>query len=412
MPPDIREVFLSNEILLFRLINRRIYVKIGKVKEKVFKEKNMLFKTNDPATLFFQIIAVALCIVILVLGSAYGIAVWYLGRMNSGTVYVPTDDAQHIDDGKIIDTGGTVEPMATDSDGFTHPSEAGSLQENIKNWMNNGAPVKDDGVQNILLIGMDNEDMNVNSRADAMVIFSLNHNTKTITLASVLRDQYCYIPHSGKFEKLHHACSYKGPAYQIEMIESYYKIKIDNYAVVNFYSLPKIIDKLGGIDVEITSAEAEYMNENWTSVKAGTQHLNGEQALIYMRIRHETGGDEARVGRQQKVIGKIIEKMKSYSKTKMISLVNDVIPYIRTGYSGTQAVSLATDALLNGWLNYTVKTVSLPDSDCATEFRVKESSGRIWYWKVDFPVAAQKMQMALYGKTNIDLDKNRKSWIK
>lgn len=354
----------------------------------------------------------ALCITILVLGSAYGVAVWYLGRMNSGSVYVPTDEGKHIDDGTITDTGTAVEPMPTDEDGYTHPSEAGSLQENIKSWMNNGTPVMDDGVKNILLIGMDNEDMNVNSRADAMVIFSINQNTKTITLASVLRDQYCYIPHSDKFEKLHHACAYKGPAYQIEMIEAYYKIKIDNYAVVNFYSLPKIIDALGGIDIEITSAEAKYMNENWTEMKSGLQHLNGEQALIYMRIRHETGGDEARVGRQQKVISKIIEKTQSYSKTKMISLVNAVIPYVRTGYSGTQAVSLATDALLKGWLNYSVKKVSLPDSDCSAEFRVKETSGKIWYWKVDYPIAAQKMQTALYGKTNIVLDENRKSWIK
>ena len=147
-------------------------------------------------------------------------------------------------------------------------------------------------------------------------------------------------------------------------------------------------------------------------MKSGTQHLNGKEALIYMRIRHETGGDEARVSRQQKVIGQILNKAKSYSKTKMISMVNTLIPYIRTGYTGTELVSLATDALVNGWLNYDLKKTSLPDSDCAAEFKVKEGSNKIWYWKVDFPVAAQKLQTALYGKTNIELDKNRKSWIK
>lgn len=375
----------------------------------------MLFKTDDPVNLFFQIIAVALCIAIVVLGGAYGVATWYLGRMNSGEDYNANGGAD-INSGTIKEEpGGTIAPMVTDSDGFTHPSEAGSLQENIKNWMNNGEAVKDSSVTNILLIGMDIEtgDMSKNSRADAMVIFSLNHSTKTITLASILRDQYCYIPYNGgKFEKLHHACSHKGPAYQIEILEKYYKVKIDNYAVVNFYSLPKIIDALGGIDIDVTPAEAKYMNENWTPMKSGTQPLNGKEALIYMRIRHETGGDEARVSRQQKVIGQILNKAKGYSKTKMISMVNTLIPYIRTGYTGTELVSLATDALVNGWLNYDLKKTSLPDSDCAAEFRVKEGSNKIWYWKVDFPVAAQKLQTALYGKTNIELDKNRKSWIK
>ncbi len=368
----------------------------------------MLFRTDDFLTYILQIIATALAIVIVIVGGAYGLFLWYTSRM--------TGEKYSSQEGEDINSSAVIQEIETEKNEILyeekgiHPDENGNLKAKIQNWMSNGAPVKDDDVTNILLIGMDLEtaDMSQNSRADAMVIFSINHNTHQITLASILRDQYSYIPYGkGQFEKLHHACSHGGPTYQIEILEKYYKVRIDNYAVVNFYSLPKIIDALGGVEVDVTKTEAKYMNEKWTPMSAGKQKLNGAEALIYMRIRHETGGDEARVDRQQKVIKQILSQIKTYSKAKMLSLINAVAPYIRTGYTSSQIVGLATDALVNGWMNYDIKQISLPDSECSDSYTVD----KIWYWKVDFPVAAQKLQFALYGKTNIELAPNRKSWI-
>ena len=226
-----------------------------------------------------------------------------------------------------------------------------------------------------------------------------------------MRDQYCYVERTngiGKFEKLHHACAYGGPALQIQMIEKYYKISIDNYAVVNLYSLPKIIDAVGGIDVNITSNEAKYLNKtNKTSLTEGVNHLDGKNALRYMRIRYNTGGDTARVGRQRNVITQLIKKLSTQNVTTITSLILEVSEYIRTGYSSNQMLSLAIEALTKGWFNYEIAQITLPDSDCARSYIVNGG----WYWRTDFPIAAQKMQLALYGTTNIVLDSNRKSWL-
>lgn len=387
----------------------------------------MLFRTKDNVSLMFQIIAVALAIATLVLGCAFGAWTWFFGRMSDGK-YVPS---QGVDIGKakdIVEGGGadlgdlgTLAPLPTEEGGngaaldgdAIHPNDLNDLQANIKNWMNNGAPVRADNVVNFLLIGMDNEKLASNSRADAMVIFSINHSTRTITLASIMRDQYSYIVHNGKgtFEKLHHAHAYGGPSLQIEMLERYYKITIDNYAIVNFDSLPKVIDTLGGVEVELSSEESRYLGQRcgFTHLKSGKNTLSGQEALMYMRIRENIGGDEARVGRQQKVIKQILAQARGYGASKMVSVVTALVPYIRTGLSSTDMLSYATNALANGWLDYSIVQLSLPDGGCAEGFR--NSADRLWYWKVDFPLAARKLQLALYGQSNIALDAGRRSWL-
>lgn len=347
----------------------------------------------DGVTVFFKAVAIALAVAIILIGLLYGGWLYLTGGM-TGEVYNPNVSV-NINDGTIRE------------------NETGSLEDKIVAWQKNGQPASEENVTNILLLGIDvdSADMNLNSRADAMVIVSINHNTKTITLASVLRDQYCYMEHGNKktFEKLHHANNYGGPKMQIELIEKYYKISIDNYALVNFYSLPKIIDKMGGVKVNITKTEADYMNTYWgTKVKAGTNVIDGATALIFMRIRHQTGGDTARVGRQQQVIKSILNEIKNQSKTELISLVSEVTKYICTGYTSEQLLSLATDALLNGWLEYNMVQYSFPDDESA----VGTTIDGIWYWKVDYPLVAQKMQWAFYGKTNIELYQDRESWIK
>ncbi|MBP5662394.1 MAG: LCP family protein, partial [Clostridia bacterium] len=262
-----------------------------------------------------------------------------------------------------------------------------------------------------LLIGMDldSPDMTKNSRADAMMIVSLDRANRRMTLASVMRDQYCYIPKTGKFEKLHHANAYGGPGAQIAVIEQYYKVGIDNYAVVNFYSLPKIIDALGGITVDITPQEAEFLNSTCGfNVEPGENHLPGQEILVYMRIRRgNTGGDEGRVMRQQQVFKQILARLRTVEKTALPALIDQLMPYVRTGYTPAALLSLAGEALTNDWFGFDIQQVSLPDHECADEATING----VWYWKVDFPPAARKLQTALYGRTNIELEDDRESWL-
>lgn len=349
-------------------------------------------RNDDTVTIFFRALAITLSIAIIVVGLLYG-GLMYFTKNMTGEVYNPNISVN-------------VEEK------FIYEEAGKNLKDNIKKWYDNGQPAKADGVLNILLIGMDidTSDMSKNSRADAMLLVSVNQNTKEIKMVSLLRDQYCFMVHNGKesYEKLHHANNYGGPQMQIDLIEKYYKISIDNYVLVNFYSLPKIIDKMDGVTVTITKTEAEYMNTYWgTKVKTGENRLDGDTALIYMRIRHQTGGDTARVGRQQQVLKSIMNEVGAMNKSQLISVISELTKYVRTGYSSESMISLATEAFTQGWLDYEVYNMSFPDENSAVDSTINGA----WYWLVDFPLAAQGLQTELFGKSNIILPENREKWV-
>ena len=137
---------------------------------------------------FFRTIAIFLSIVIIIVALLYG--GWlYLTKDLTLKEYNPNVSVD-IDESNIYE------------------SDIKNVKEKIIDWQKNGQPAKDDNVLNILLMGIDVEssDMNKNSRADAMMLVSINHNTKTITLASILRDQYCYIEKRDSFESTCTCC--------------------------------------------------------------------------------------------------------------------------------------------------------------------------------------------------------------
>lgn len=393
-------------------------------------------KTRDNVSLWLKIFAGVLTVAILITGGLAVVWEMTLGRMHFDEEY-ESSQGTTIDSSTIVEKPSdnfTEDP--NDEDHADEPTEPGdsfasetiqpqvltNLKANMKSWMSNGDPVRDDEVINILFIGMENntesgkiQPLSVNGRADAMCIASVNKRTKTVTLASLLRDQYSYVSldNGGKYTKFHHALRFGGPSKQIEMIERYYKVVIDNYVIVNFDSLPRIIDAVGGITISVTDEEAKYLHNTckWQIAPyAQDIPVDGGHALTYMRIRKgQTGGDEARTGRQQKVMMLLAEKVKNYSTSQMISFVNDIMPYLRTGLDSGDILAYAVTALTEGWLNYDIKQVTLPDSDCCKPFNNPADGGA--YWKVDYPVSAQKLQLALFGKSNIVLDEDRKPWI-
>ena len=391
----------------------------------------MIFDTRDNVSLWLRIIAVALSIAIVITG---GLMIGWnavFGSMTDGDGY-QASQGQDINnaDNIVVQTMApdeTHEPDPTSEPDSSNaptirPSSLSNLQSNIKNWINNGTPVRDSEVINILLIGMENndaygnpQDLSVNGRADAMMIVSINKRTKTITLASLMRDQYSYIitGNKGRYTKFHHALSYSGPAKQVEMIERYYKVVIDNYVILNFASLPKAINAMGGVEINVTKDEATYLRSEcgWKiPASGGKLKVDGYHALTYMRIRKGTaGGDTARVGRQQQVIMTLMNNIKNSSASQIVPLAQAVIPYVRTGLTAENILAYAVTAVTEGWLKYDIKQITLPDGGCAKGFT--NSDDGAWYWKVDYPLAAQKLQNALYGKSNIVLDPNRKKWI-
>ena len=159
-----------------------------------------------------------------------------------------------------------------------------------------------------------------NSRSDVNIIMTVNPDTKQILLTTTPRDFYVEIPgiSGGAKDKLTHAGIY-GVDASMRTLENLYGIDISYYARVNFTSLIKIVDALGGVDVE-----SDYsFSAGGYSFQAGTNHLNGEQALAFARERKSfSGGDRQRGKNQEAVIEAIIEKAMS---PELLRNANEII---------------------------------------------------------------------------------------
>ena len=202
-----------------------------------------------------------------------------------------------------------------------------------KSFYVSSASLKSDmTVENILFIGVDSRGEE-HSRSDTMILISIDKKNKRLKMTSFLRDTYVSIPEKGDM-KLNAACFYGGPQLVVDTIESNFGIKIDHYALVDFEAFKEIINALGGVDVDITSAEAKYLRDTVKIpyIVEGHNHLNGGATLWYCRIRY-LDSDFNRTERQRKVISSIIKAATKQNPVKLIGEVKKILPYIESDMS-------------------------------------------------------------------------------
>lgn len=209
-------------------------------------------------------------------------------------------------------------------------------------------------VVNILLIGEEAmaDDL---GRSDSMMIATLNTVEKSIKLTSLMRDIYVTIPGYAN-NKLNAAYHNGGGVLLAETIEQNFGIEIDGYVRVDFNAFETIVDELGGVDINLTSDEAHYLNTtNYISnranrnVKEGLQTLNGNQALGYCRVRYRNASngdanDFGRTYRQRTVLKAIFDKYKSQNVVSMISIATELLSYVTTNLTKSDIVSYITTA--------------------------------------------------------------------
>ena len=231
-----------------------------------------------------------------------------------------------------------------------------------KNIKSNSTPKKTDfkkveGITNILLLGADFRDNNDNGRTDAMMILTIDTINNKIKLSSLLRDTLVKISGHGK-SKLNHSFSWGGIELLEETIEENFKINIDKYILIDFKGFKKIIDDIGGITVNIKEEELDELNkyifdipdENAKKIlNAGEHKLNGAQALSYVRIRKNVGGEYGRTQRQRQLLTLVMNKMKDVSVLKYPAILNTIIKNIET--------NIGFKELLN--LGYTINKIDL-----------------------------------------------------
>ncbi len=230
-------------------------------------------------------------------------------------------------------------------------------------------PISED-VYNILLIGSDTRSSGSVGRSDAMILVSINQKTETIYLTSFLRDCYVHIPDYGN-TRLNHAFAYGGPDLLEETLEENFKVHVDRYVAVDFFSFMDVIDTLGGVWLNVTEEEQEItndyiwsmnnlMDEEWSNDylwSSGWQKLNGKQTLCYARNRY-TGNDYERTQRQRTVISQIIAGAMSASPATLVDLAQVILPQITTDMEKSQILSYAAN--IGAYLNYEVVSQQIP----------------------------------------------------
>lgn len=295
------------------------------------------------------------------------------------------------------------------------------FREILKNWATNGGEkMSNRDIINVLLIGSDasaeepgRANITEKGNTDVMMLVSINQVNDTIKLVSLMRDSYTYMDQFDRYAKLNAACANGGPAYLVETIENDYKIEIDGYAMVDFDSFTQVIDVLGGVNVDVPAYVANFLSSEAKGVyfpRGNKVLLNGEQALRFSRVRKtDANGDISRVARQRQVVNALIEKAKSATLAEINEVADVMLANVRTNISKKSIISYASKAVTEGWANYEIKEITMPTPDTRYGYSSKSTA---WIWVVDYPLAAQKLQLELYGETNINLEEgNRKTAI-
>lgn len=235
----------------------------------------------------------------------------------------------------------------------------GKFQLNIfdNNEIQINEGVEKDGYTTIAVFGTDSREgeLEAGTHADTMIIASIDNKTKEIKLVSVYRDLLT-MQADGNVRKANSAYFIGGPKDAINMLNRNFDLDIQDYVTVDFSVMAEVVDLLGGIEIDVSEEEAAEMNNHIdgtaelvgkeTSVmKAGTQVLNGVQAVTYSRIRKNVGGDYGRTERQRYVIAQMVDKVKTVKLSTINDIIDEVFSRISTSFTLTEMMELAAGTM-------------------------------------------------------------------
>lgn len=199
-----------------------------------------------------------------------------------------------------------------------------------------------DGVY--LLVGYDRQNGAAQARSDTMILCRFDKQTQRLVLVSLLRDLYLPIPGYGN-NRLNAAYAYGGAQLLKETVEKNFGISIDGCIEVDFSQFARIIDLLGGAELELREDEAALISrETGTRLQPGLQRLTGVQALCYARIRSlDADGDFSRTARQRKLLGALWGSYKDCSFPRLIRVMGTLVPMLRTDLESGALLDTAVD---------------------------------------------------------------------
>lgn len=260
---------------------------------------------------------------------------------------------------------------------------------------------------NILLLGGDSRTKKSHGLSDSMIIASINKDTGEIKLTSLMRDTWVSIPQKGD-NKLNAANAFGGPKLAMKTINENFDMNISKYVFIDFFGFPYVVDKIGGVNLEVKKFEVRYVNlyindlpkskypkgTNFSLLKTyGVDtHLTGIQALGYARIRH-ADSDFVRTQRQRNVLFAMLKKVKAQGKSfNLLSTAAAVLPMVETNLSTSEIASLGGKVLKSNVDEF--KELRLP----ADKYYEDASINGMSVLKADMPKNKELLYNFIYGQ--------------
>ena len=253
-----------------------------------------------------------------------------------------------------------------------------------------------DGIKNIALLGIDTRVDNTSGRSDAVIILSIDKKHNKIKMISVARDSYVDIDGHNK-DKLTHAYAYGKSTLAVKTLNKNFNLEITDYVTVNFHGFSRIIDYIGGVEVEVDQKEKDHLNSYVIPklVKAGfkcdliertgMQKLTGTQALCYSRIR-KIDGDIERGNRQKEVLAAMFERVKDMNVAKLPKIAEMVFSECQTSLSSSDIMNMGLWAISS---KPEMENMSIPNDNVKGKGQTIRG---VWYYVYDIEAAAAEMK--------------------
>ncbi|MCX7832560.1 MAG: LCP family protein [Actinobacteria bacterium] len=226
---------------------------------------------------------------------------------------------------------------------------------------------------NVLLMGSDTRGEG-RGRSDTLIVMRVIPKERKAFLISIPRDYRVEIPGYGK-RKINAAFALGGSELAIKTVSNYLGIDVHHYAIIDFQGFMKVVDALGGITVDVEKRLYEAKDSR-VDLYPGVQRLNGEQALAYVRFRHDEEGDFGRIRRQQQFLKAVADELlKPQAIPKYPRIANIIAENLETDLSIRDMISLARYFASNGGVKfYSIMLPGVPKNIGGVSFVVPDDA--------------------------------------
>ena len=334
-----------------------------------------------------------LCIVlvVLILGGwfVYEKTLGAIDRIDEDKIeYVDPEDQDKFDevdpDASGSDSTGTDGSGSGDSSGGNKPAE------DVINWPKI-EKINSEGVIKILLLGADVTENGGRGRSDVIMLATLDEKSGELSLTSFQRDTYVQIP-GYKDNRINAAYAFGGTKLLKQVLELNFGLTVDGVIVIDFTRFEKLIDALGGVEINLTQKEVEHLNGKGANFVAGKNQLNGKWALAYSRIR-KIDSDFGRTNRQRTVMDSLFQAYRNISISEIPSVLKTVLPMVATDMSDSQLISYATKVLSAGATS--INSNSIPFSGAYKNQTIRKMQVLV----PDLQKCRDALQQYIYGKS-------------